>query len=52
MDVEEHRCLGGNIFSRLDNGASAGLIYYLLVLTYYRNILQSSTIIYISSTGM
>ena len=25
--VEEHRGLGGNIISRLDNGAFAGLIY-------------------------
>ena len=31
--VEEHRGLGGNIISRLDNGAFAGLIYSLLVLT-------------------
>ena len=30
--VEEHRSLGGNIFSGLDHGASAGLIYSLLVL--------------------
>ena len=25
--VEEHRGLGGNIISRLDNGAFVGLIY-------------------------
>ena len=25
--VEEHRCIGGNITSRLDHGAFAGLIY-------------------------
>ena len=31
--VEEHHVLGGNIFSRLYNGAFAGLIYSLLVLT-------------------
>ena len=31
--VEEHRGLGGNIISRLDNGAFAGLFYSLLVLT-------------------
>ena len=31
--VEEHRGLGGNIISRLDNGDFAGLIYSLLVLT-------------------
>ena len=30
--VEEYRGLGGNISSRLDHGASAGLIYSLLVL--------------------
>ena len=29
--VEEHRSLGGNIISRLDNGAFSGLIYSLLV---------------------
>ena len=29
--VEEHRGLGGNIISRLDNGAIVGLIYSLLV---------------------
>ena len=31
--VEDHRGLGGNIISRLYNGAFAGLIYSLLVLT-------------------
>ena len=31
--VEEHRGLGSNIISRLDNGVFAGLIYSLLVLT-------------------
>ena len=31
--VEEYRGLGGNIISRLDNGAFPGLIYSLLVLT-------------------
>ena len=31
--VEEHRGLGGNIISRLDSGAFAGLIYSSLVLT-------------------
>ena len=29
--VEEHRSLGGSIFSRLDNGAFVVLIYELLV---------------------
>ena len=29
--VEEHRGLGGNIISRIDNGAFVGLIYSLLV---------------------
>ena len=29
--VEEHRSLGGNIISSLDNGAFVGLIYELLV---------------------
>ena len=29
--VEEHGGLGGNIISRLDNGAFVGLIYSLLV---------------------
>ena len=32
LGVEEHRGLGGNIISRLDHGAFAGLIYSLLVL--------------------
>ena len=31
--VEEYGSLGGNISSRLDNGAFADLIYSLLVLT-------------------
>ena len=31
--VEENRVLGGDIISRLDNGAFASLIYSLLVLT-------------------
>ena len=31
--VEEHRGLGGNIISRLDNGDFSGLIYSFLVLT-------------------
>ena len=31
--VEEPRSLGGNIIIRLDNGAFAGLIYSLLILT-------------------
>ena len=31
MIVEEHLGLGGNIISRLDNGAFVGLIYSLLV---------------------
>ena len=31
--VGDHRGLGGNIISRLDNGAFSGLIYWLLVLT-------------------
>ena len=31
--VEEHRGIGGNIIRRLDNGAFAGLIYSLLILT-------------------
>ena len=32
--VEEHFGIGGNIMSRLDNGAFVGFIYSLLVLTY------------------
>ena len=41
--VEEHRCLGGNIISRLDNRAYAGLIYSLLVLKDWRERLQYVT---------
>ena len=33
VNVEEHRGLGVNVSSRLDNGAFVGLIYSLLVLT-------------------
>ena len=32
--VEEHRCLGGNIISRLYNGTSTGLIYSTSVTEY------------------
>ena len=33
--VEEHRGLGGNIISRLNNGAFVGLIYSLLVFSWF-----------------
>ena len=33
MSVEKHRGIRDKIISRLDNGASAGLIYSLMVLT-------------------
>ena len=33
--VGEHRSLGGSISSRFDNGAFVGLIYELLVFSYF-----------------
>ena len=33
--VEEHRSICGRIISRLDNGAFVGLIYELLVFSYF-----------------
>ena len=35
LSVEEHRSLGGSIISRLDNGDFVGLIYELLVFSWF-----------------
>ena len=50
--VEEHRDLGGNIISRLDNGDFSELIYSLMVLTDYHSRLHSVTTSSLCSTWM
>ena len=47
---EEHCCIGGSIISRLYNAAFAVLIYSLMVLTDYHNILHYVTTSSICST--